>query len=360
MNRISFGNNSANIQTISPEMQKRIDSGENFGAIDKQKLAQDTVQIAQTTVKENFIFRILRNTFGVKDPKKFLISAGATLAATVGLAFIGNKSVKFMADLGLKFDNKFIQTDFFKKTNTMLNGAKKKIGGFFSKSKTIQDLSHTLKTKKAKPVQDFGKGYGQGFVPQFVSTVIDSTQASSFKAQEDVISTLKKITGSKENAIKLIVTAAKEKDVNKLMATYGFDKITDPNQLKAVRELMEKVVNNNNSFRGSLEKLVGKDGLSKEKNFDYFYDIFMGIKNPSDRTAFADDLTEAIVKARRGVTKQTNPDDYQDILKEVLFELKDKGLGEADDYFTKITMNREGFLGSWWPVNIIDDIFKIN
>ena len=108
MSNISFGNVNPTMQSISPEMQKRIESGENFGAIDTQKIKEDTVEITQNAVKENFIFKIMRNVFGVKDPKKTLTSIGLTAVTVVAFATLGNKSIKKMSQMGLDVD-KFLQ-----------------------------------------------------------------------------------------------------------------------------------------------------------------------------------------------------------------------------------------------------------
>ena len=85
MSNVSFGNLSNN-QQLSPAIEQRVQSQENFGAVDREKLKQDTVEIAKNTqerVKENFVFRILKNTFGIEDPKKFLISSKICLGKSL-------------------------------------------------------------------------------------------------------------------------------------------------------------------------------------------------------------------------------------------------------------------------------------
>ncbi|MBQ7286776.1 MAG: hypothetical protein IJW73_03340, partial [Candidatus Gastranaerophilales bacterium] len=76
-----------NTQNISnEELKKRLESQENFGAIDTQKLKQDTVDLAQKQVKENWLFKTMRNSFGIENPKKFLISLCASIVSVIGVA----------------------------------------------------------------------------------------------------------------------------------------------------------------------------------------------------------------------------------------------------------------------------------
>ena len=51
MSNVSINNANLNMQNISPEMQKRLESGENFGAIDTQKIKEDTVEITQNATE---------------------------------------------------------------------------------------------------------------------------------------------------------------------------------------------------------------------------------------------------------------------------------------------------------------------
>jgi hypothetical protein len=185
MDTISFGNLTAQNAQMTPEMQKRLESQENFTAIDKEKLKQDTVEItnkAKENAKENFIFRGLRN-FGINDPKKFLISCGLTLATIVGFATLGKKTLNKMTTTGINIDEKLAQNDFYKKISGFFTSAKTKIGDFFKKNKTIKEASGILndKTRRAKPKIQLAKGMGQGFAPQFAYAVKDMFEASSIK-----------------------------------------------------------------------------------------------------------------------------------------------------------------------------------
>ena len=192
MNSISFGNLSASNRSITPEMEKRIQSQENFTAIDKEKLKQDTVELTQNTVKENFIFKTLRNTFGVKDPKKFLTSLGLTAITVVGFAVGGNATIKKMTKAGLKVDDILKGNKLYNSITSTLKKGTDAVGNFFKKSKTINDVTDKLKNKMAKPVQSFAKGTGQGFKIQFAYTIPDMLEALPLKAQGETFKTLKK------------------------------------------------------------------------------------------------------------------------------------------------------------------------
>ena len=95
MSNVSLQNNAA----ITPQQQITLKKQANqpeFSAVDKDKIKQDAVELAQQghqAIKENWIFSTLRNVFHIEDPKKFLTSLGLTLATVIGLAYIGNKSV---------------------------------------------------------------------------------------------------------------------------------------------------------------------------------------------------------------------------------------------------------------------------
>ncbi len=189
MSSISFGNLTTNNQQLSPELQKRIESQENFTAIDKEKLKQDTVELtakAQEKVKDNFIFRILRN-LGVEDPKKFLISVGLTFATIVGFAFLGNKSSNFTAKLGTMVDEwlkkpkmKWV-SDIGGKISGFFGGIGKKVKNAFP---LIDEISQKVKAKAIKPKNPMAKAQCSGIVYQFACAVIESIQGIFYGSQK--------------------------------------------------------------------------------------------------------------------------------------------------------------------------------
>ena len=150
MNSISFGNLTTNMQT-TPELEQRMQSQENFTAIDKEKLKQDTVEIASKAgeqVKDNFIIKALKS-IGVEDPKKTLKSVAYTILTMTGVAILGNRLSNKTADLGIYID-KVLKGDGFKWLQNIGNSFKKAktgVGNLLKKSDTINDLAKTLKEK---------------------------------------------------------------------------------------------------------------------------------------------------------------------------------------------------------------------
>lgn len=182
MSNISFENSSnIKMQNLSPEMQNRLQSEENFGAIDKEKLKQDTVELttkASEQVKDNFIFRALKN-IGVEDPKKTLKSIAYTALTVITVATLGNKFSNKFADLGLKVDDLTKNSKFLGSISDKLSNCKKAISNFFKSRKgVIGDLANTLSNpaKKVAPEQGFAISYCSGPKYQFASAVIESMQ----------------------------------------------------------------------------------------------------------------------------------------------------------------------------------------
>lgn len=276
MDKISFKNNVIPNQTTqTPEIQQRMQSQENFGAIDKEKLKQDTVELANKTkegAKENFVFRIMRK-MGSEDPKKTLKSIILTLGTVVGLAVLGNKMSNKTASWGLKVDEVVSNSNWYKKLSGALSGAKNKITGFFKKSKTVSDVANTLTNEatKAKPKADMCRGYGRGFVSIFSLTPVDILK----KGFKD--------TDSAEKALKKIVGDDKAKTfAAQLFATEKGKGIADNRKFclelsNAIREKFD-CVNDNKKFLDILKEMqtgkIGdvdvsefKDVIMKEKGF---------------------------------------------------------------------------------------------
>ncbi len=345
MDKISFKNNVIPNQTNqTPEIQQRMQSQENFGAVDREKLKQDTVELANKTkagAKENFIFRGLKN-FGVEDPKKFLVSCGLTLATIVGFATLGKKSLKTMTNAGINIDEKLANSNIYKKIGGFFADTKSKIGNFFKKSDTIKEASDILsdKTKRVKPKIQLAKGMGQGFSPQFAFAVKDMAEASSIKAQGETFVQLKKLIG-KKNAIEILNEIGKDE-------TAGLDLLKGlvGDEAKAGK-LFKEITDNNAKFKKSLEDLLGKDGAEK------FFGNFVGFKQASDPIEFVDELTETIAKNFN--VDLNDKKAFQELLegiKEGSYKGKDLSV------FKEITMDREGLIGGWWPANIAEKAGK--
>ena len=349
MSNISFGNVNPNMQSISPEMQKRIESGENFGAIDTQKIKEDTVEITQHAVKENFIFKIMRNVFGVKDPKKTLTSIGLTAVTVVAFATLGNKSIKKMSQMGLDVD-KFLQNnDLYNKVTGFFKRGTDKVKKTLMKSKTVQNVTEAIKNKMEKPVLSLAKGTGQGLKIQFAHTLPDIMEALPLKAQGETFKELKKVLG-KGDALKLIASATPDADEAKLIQELTA-KIGD--KAKATK-LIKEVISKNSGLQTDLAELVGEANVKK-----YFSNCLGGNVPRADVKEFVEGLTKDIVDKFLGdnYTKK----DFVDLLTKIKAgdKITDK-LGNEVDFskFNGITMNREGIIGSWWPYNIINSIAK--
>ena len=343
MDKLSFGNLTTNTQNISPQMQQRLESGENFTAIDKEKLKQDTVEITQNAVKENFVFKILRNTFGVKDPKKFLTSLGLTTVTVIGFATAGNMSVKKMTQLGLNVDEILGKNGLYQSITSFFKKGTDGIGNFFKKFKTVNDVVDTLKNKMVKPIQQFAKGTGQGIKIQFAYTIPDVLEALPLKAQGDTYKNLRKALGSKGKAIKFITAAAQEGADQAQLTKQLADRIGDSAKAK---QLMDDVFTKNENLHKSLEKLLGPKA-------DEYYKHCMNADR-SDVKGLVENLTKDIAQNILG-ENYTKAD-----LSELLMALKDGKTYKGVDFseFNDVTMNREGLIGSWWPYNIINSVAK--
>lgn len=344
MDKLSFGNLTTNTQNISPQMQQRLESGENFTAIDKEKLKQDTVEITQNAVEENFIFKILRNTFGVKDPKKFLTSIGLTTVTVIGFATAGNMSVKKMSQLGLDVDKFLKNNDLYKNITSFLKKGTDGIANFFKKSKTINDVTDTLKNKMVKPIQQFAKGTGQGIKIQFAYTIPDVLEALPLKAQGDTYKNLRKALGSKGKAIKFITAAAEQGSDKAKLTQLLADTIGDQAQ---ATKLMDEVFQKNKTLHETLEKLVGSKA-------DEYYKHCMNADR-SDIKALVENLTKDIAANVLGKNDYSKQE-----LTDLLIKIKNgEKVGNIDfSEFNDVTMNREGLIGSWWPYNIINSVAK--
>ena len=264
MNTINFTNN-AQVNSLAPEVKKRLEAQENFTAIDKEKLKQDVTEFqekAEDHVKENFIIRILKN-IGIKNPKKFLISLGATFATVIGLATLGNKSSNYMAELGLKVDDFLLSQQWYQKATKMLQNGKNKVVDVLKKSKTINNIMETLKKRPARAKCDLTRGYGQGFKGIFSLTPVDVLKnVFNGKTPEQKAASLKKLVG--------------KNNLNELLSYLNDSK---KSVIKTNREFCEKLIegiklNNNITTKQDLMEFFKK--LQKgEGNLSEFKDITM-------------------------------------------------------------------------------------
>ncbi len=342
MNNVSLQNN-PNINQQQRVLEKQANQPE-FSAIDKEKIKQDTLEIAQQgheAVKENWIFSTLRNVFHIEDPKKFLTSLGLTLGTVVGLAYLGNKSVNKMADLGLKVDDMLANSSIYKGAGNFFKSIKDKTLKTLGKSKTIADILDTLKNRKAAPKADLTRGYGRGFVSIFSLTPVDIIKTALGKEQNAAFSKeLGNILGKKD------LQAFKELILNKPEDALDVLKSIVKDEAKA-QEIFNNLNGTNNKILNSIKKLVGKDKA------DSFFRQITDLSEIKDNRKFCSELTEAIADnfelkdASGKINKQR-----------LLEKLKAIKSGEDFAEFQGITMDQGNFISTWWPVNIIDSIGK--
>lgn len=378
MNNVNFGN--LTYQNTTKKMQNPASSQE-FGAIDKAKLQQDAVEIsskakdkATEEVKENFIFRTLRNTFHVEDPKKFLVSLGLTVGTVVGGAVLGNRLSNSTANLGNKVDKFLEGNKTYNAIGDALNGAKKKVSKQLNKSKTVQDITETFKNRKAKARCDVTRGYGRGFVSIFALTPVDIFEKAFKQAGiDDVQSATKALK-------KLVGDADAEKFAKQILNLEGVEKAAD--SLKKYSNNLDGLLKQAASAQG-LKKAITTQDLAKE---------LAGMKSPKKvakvlKKALGDNAdADKINKIAKEIVENRTVKDNRAFCESFSMAMR-KHLGcagnSADDFakfnqalqemqkgkingvdvseFIGIDMadkSLNGIIGSWWPVNIINSIGK--
>lgn len=319
MNAIDFrGQQNLN---ISPEMQRKLASGESFGALDKEKLKQDTAEFATKQAdevkKENFVFRTLRN-LGVEDPKKLLKSVALTVATTIGVAWLGNKMSTKTAGMGLKVDEFLKSKKWYQGITKYLSKAKQSISNTLSKSKTISDIKNVLKKENmAKPKADMTRGYGRGFVSIFSLTPVDVLRKTfKGKSPDEVAKSLELIVG---------------KDKAKEFAQDVLGNIKDN------REFCSKLSNAMREHFG-----VGADNQK-------FFEVLKGLKDGKINgktvdglNVFKDVLMKDPYQPATGLGK-LNPLHWINVIGKKIRGDKWKGIAISP-------------ISDWWPTNLVNNI----
>ena len=308
MNDISFKSNYGAIN--SPELQRRLESQENFTGYTTDRLKEDAVEIgnkAKKEVKKNWIVKAL-NDIGVEDPKKLFTSIGLVIATTIGLAFLGNKMSNKTADFGLKVDEFAKNSKIYQGISNFFKSGKDKTVDFLKKFKTTNNILETFKTNRARQKFDPVRGYGKGFVSIFSLTPPD------------------------------ILKHAFEKSAKK-MANGG--KVKDEQLIEAGKNIMKKLVGEQKA--SDLAEAVVKGKLNKN-----------GIKIEGNK-----ELCEAISNAMRshlGCEKDNQK--FLDALKGLQ---KGEFNGEKIPELIGVDMTDKSLMGpisAWWPVNIVNSIGK--
>lgn len=336
-------------QNLSPELKKKFETQENFTAIDKEQLKQDSVELAnkaKDNAKENFIFKTMRN-LGVEDPKKFIKSVGLTILTVVGVAFIGNKTAGKTIDLGINIDK------FLLEGNNFISKGYRAIAGFLgsgknrltnaiknSKSKTVQDLSETFKNRVAKPIQKFAQTYGSGGKGIFSMTPPDvlrtglNESSGLNKITKEITKTLNEngIRGKKA-ANKVISTFLTEGETRALEVLNEFTK--DDNISK---KLIGELTQSNSKIQDRLKALFGNS------SDEIFESLFKG--GDYNHIDLSEKISKSIRKAHNLKTEEE--------VKAFLVKEFEKG-GSFED-LSSVLMNKGGVMSSWWPVNLLEKI----
>ena len=272
------------VNSLQPEIRKTTKQPE-FSALDKEQIKQDAVELAQQgheAVKENWIFSTMRNVFHIEDPKKFLTSLGLTLATVVGLAFLGNKSTNKMTKLGQKVDDLLANNKLYQNTAQNLNNLKNKTVSTLRKSKTLDDVFETLKTRKATPKADLTRGYGRGFVSIFSLTPVDIIKTALNKKQAKLPQELASQLGNKNTQKFMELFRSDSK-----AALDTLKKLTN-DETKA-QEIFNNLTKADDEVLNSIKKLVGEN---KAKTF---FNQITGLNEIKDNRKFCSELTNAII-----------------------------------------------------------------
>lgn len=300
MNDINFSN--LNISTKKLPFKGASQQQESFGAIDKAKLKEDTMELSnkakdrvETSAKQNWFVKKFNSLVQDEDKKKRLKSIGLAIATTIGLAYLGNKSVDFMADLGIKAENSASKKlNKIKPYVSLKNGATKLKNNLkntletnrFTK-KFVSDIKDTFKNRHAKPSLQIARGSGQGPL-----TIFSITPVETFK-----------------NAI--------------------------PNALDDNNKFTQEAID-------KYAKILKGDKTKAVEMMDLLYN------SGKDNSEIVHGMTK-IIKEANGLTTKAE-------LKDFLVDLKH---GKFGDDFIDVTMKDSGLMAiqnSWWPVNVVNNI----
>ncbi len=313
-NNMAFG-----MMTNQPAMQKKQQQNsqnvvnpynqQNFGAIDTEKIKQDTVELAgraSEQANDNGFVKAAKNIVGGKGFKKFMTSLGLTFGTVVGLAALGNSkfSVHKLPEIGINVAESLDNNGLYKSITGFFKKGKDGTLDILRKSKSFQDIEHTLKVNKAKPKWSIARGQGQGMKTIFSLTPPDILKHAlgGLGNEAEKLKSLKKLTGSDKKAKELLTMIEKSMDLN-------------GEQLTNVQIC--------NRFT------------------DMIKDNF-GCKNHKDLLNILSQLEEGKITGLDGKLSLDMSE-----FTGVLMDSDGKGLAKLQD-----------IMGSWWPVNFIDKAGK--
>lgn len=327
-------------------------SQNNFGALNSQQLKADTVHIAKKAekeVKENWLFSMMRNTFGVENPKKTLTSISLAILTTMGLAYLGNRFSNKTAELGIAVDEKLLGNKYYTAVSNTLKSAADGIKNFLLKhSKSARDIADTYKNRPAKAKWSF-LGTGQGFKSIFRMTPPDiagKALKNSTGQYESLKSALSKCRSAKK-ALKGL-TAGTDK-YNSAMEAFNkakneLDKLIKDSGSSNALEMMHKT---KNSILSSFQKLTGtKDNTAQELTRHV-----LGLKKLENK--------DFVSKLSDGIRKNFNCRSNKEFLNCLMQGQKGSINGIDVREFTNIVMAEKGLggiIGSWHPANFVNKI----
>ncbi len=197
-----------------------VNNGQNFTAVDTQKLKQDAVELSDKAVEQVENNSFLKTMFGIdiKNPKKTIIAFGLALATVVSVAMLGNSklSVHKMSEFGIKIsetlkDNNKLAGKIYQGIAGFFKKGQNRVSNFIDNHSLTSDIKKALTLNRVKPKSDFTRGYGQGFVSIFSLTPVDILKKSlkidpKGSNKINVVKGLKKLVGDESDKFYELLT----------------------------------------------------------------------------------------------------------------------------------------------------------
>lgn len=389
MENISALQNSYNNQ-LTPDVQNKTNNQENFTALDREKLKQDSIEIANKTkenANDNIIFRVLRN-IGVKDPKKTLKSLGMSILTIIGVMFVCNKITTPAAKLGNYIDDILTGDNILGRCRNGLVGLFKSAGTAIKdmrKPKFVENVQEALKSPLT-PKWNLLRGFENGAKGLFSNTIVETITTGFDKNKDSVLETLTKVLGGDSEKAKKLLTELPEVMISDKMGDFLSKNKLSNEILQKIQEKgvfdsdTEKLVEAlKNAFSG---KASGKELRNLAKNLEFSEEA---IKKLSEKNILAED-TDKLIEFLRGTTAQiagckTAADNFNKVkfadkvleeiaqangcIKDGIIDrtklsdtLIDFSNGKFGDGLKYIKMDEGGPFSSWWPANLANSIYK--
>ncbi len=374
MSNVNF--NALPQNTTSPELKQRLENQENYTALNKEQIKNDAVEIGkkvQNNANENFLFRTMRNVFGVEDPKKTLKSIGLSILTVIGLAVLGNKLSTPSARLGEKVDDILLGDNvlakFYKALGNGVDALKQGISKL-PRPKFVNDIIDTMHNRKLNMQFAVFRGYERGPVGIFINTLRETFNYGPLKGRANVIS-------NAENILNPILKNLGEnsldtKNIDSILqiANDALAKATDTNDVAKLNDLINNLTqtktNIDKPFLDLLTKLSGSGNAEK-----IFQGITQGVDSSKEQ-AFYTKLIDSIVENLKNTCPNLANKSKVEILdlasKNKLIDFGGPDVSslvdvtmmtpKANGIFGKITGTLFHSASDWWPVHVIENIGK--